>query len=104
LTKAADMISAGLRTKLAVSGVSCTYSEDGASGTTVLALQMKRRSKGMGDYVTEFTFIASSLTVDEEKWRGAQITDPQSKVYRVVDRRLTPGSVTFVAERALRRA
>ena len=103
MTKAQDMIDAGLRTKIAVSGVSLTYTEAGVAGQTVNGLEMKRKARGTRDYMVEFVFLLSDLTVGEEAWRGAEVTGSDSKVYRVVDRRLTPGSVTFVAERALTR-
>jgi len=104
LTKASDMIDAGLRGLHAVAGPTVTYTEAGGAGQSVSALELKRRSKGMGDYSVEVVIRLSTITIDEEAWRGAQITTSDGKVYRVVDRKLTPGSVTFVAERALRRS
>ena len=102
MTKAADMIDAGLRTKHVISGVSTTYTEDGGTAQTATALELKRRARGK-DYTIDFVYRLTDLTINEEAWRGAKITASDSKVYRVIDRKLTPGSVTFVAERALLR-
>ena len=104
MTKATNMIDAGLRTKIAVTGVSLTYTEAGAAGQTVNGLEMKRKSRGDADYQADFTFLLSDISVDEEGWRGATVTGSDSKVYRIVDRKLTPGSVTFTGHRALRRS
>lgn len=92
----------GLGIAHALRGVSVTYTEAGAAGqaATALAIDFKRSSTNV---TKVFEFLDNAVTVDSEAWRGATITDDDSKVYTVTDREDAPGLLRLTGVRSLER-
>ena len=103
MSQASDMLDAGLRTLHVHAGESTTYTEAGVAAQTANALELKTRVRG-DTIVQDFVYRTSTLTVSDTAWRGAQITDRNSKVWRIEERHDSTGIVAFSASRALERS
>jgi hypothetical protein len=99
-----DMLAQTQNVQNAVFGVTLTYTEAGAAGQAVTGVAHNFRLDRQNNVKKDFVFKSSDLTIDDENWRGASITDADSKVYRVQERETYSEYTLFTGVRALERS